>query len=327
MKINKSTLFVLLAILLGNGCTKIDDSINIDKTPVTIKEGIVVFDKIEDYLHIAENIDEKQTELSKQLNQGNFSSLKYRTFSANSSTNGVNSISNFTNDFDTTLYTKYLLEILNEDKICMIDSFLIKVDMDNVFCSVIDQKQYSSETSDILENDFSNPHIMVFLDPSEPVLEVLSGLRDNTITWEGYQDSLARKGGQGICLKRGLRNKEDVKLDYYLGNLGNYRPFTTKAGYYRGFIHFELTAEAYCHYAFDPIEMYGSYSWEGVCKGSKQGTYRQSSYNVSPNGSGGSVHYENIKRLYSGGSALRSVSLTTQATAPSNTVGQVASIN
>jgi hypothetical protein len=139
---------------------------------------------------------------------------------------------------------------------------------------------------------------MVFNHVNEPVLLVLDKIRNNEITWAGYQDELSRKGGQGICLKSGVGYNIDVK----------YANFCTPSNilsscaviYSTGFISFSLYVRATTFNtntnnglikSVHRIE--GQYNWAGVCRGG--GT---SSFDVYI-GNGNYNYY-----LYQGGSAL-----------------------
>jgi len=242
---------------------------------------------------VTENKTGEQNKLNETLKEQGFASLAVRKVNPNN--NGGTVIAEFTNAFDTTLYSKYLLNTLNQDKICSIDGYLVKVDMDNVFCSVIDQTQYRTESADLVNNVFSNPHIMTFVNPDEPVLDVLTRMRNNQLTWPQYQDSLARKGGQGICFKSGARVAEHNVVNPY-GASGNI--VSSVAEYNRYFLHFELVASGYAkfNWAFSYAEMNIEYEYSGVCSGRGIGTRKLITDQKSPR----LLQYA----VYSGGSAL-----------------------
>jgi len=262
-------------------------------TDVQLKNGIVTFNSVADYLKVTENKTGEQNKLNETLKEQGFASLAVRKVNPNNNSGTV--IAEFTNAFDTTLYSKYLLNTLNQDKICSIDGYLVKVDMDNVFCSVIDQIQYPTESADLVNNVFSNPHIMTFVNPDEPVLEVLTRMRNNQLTWPQYQDSLARKGGQGICFKSGARGAEHNVVNPY-GASGNI--VSSVAEYNRYFLHFELVASGYAkfNWAFSYAEMNIEYEYSGVCSGRGIGTRKLITDQKSPR----LLQYA----VYSGGSAL-----------------------
>jgi hypothetical protein len=260
---------------------------------VDLKNGIVTFKSTADYLAATENKKGEQTNLIARLKENMFRSL--RQLPLKSAPSFSNRINEFTNAFDTSLYSNYLLSILNQDKICSINGYLVKVDMDNVFCSVIDQTQYASESADLVNNVFSNPHIMTFVNPDEPVLEVLTRMRNNQLTWPQYQDSLAKKGGQGICFKSGARAEEkNVVIPY--GTSGDIISAVAEYGKY--FLHFELLATGYAkrNWAFSYAEMTFQYEYTGVCNGGGAGTKKI----VTNQKSLGLLQYT----IYSGGSAL-----------------------
>lgn len=328
MKITKGIFLSVILAVIFFSCQKTNDSgfsSSKNELGVTIKNGMVRFASIKAYIKVTEDKNNEQEQLFKQLHDLHFISLSqssYRPSQAN--VNGQ--INSFTNSFDSSLYSEYLLQILNSEKMFMLEDFFVKVDMDNEFSSVLDGAEYPAEFTDIVNNIFTNEHIMEFLNKDEPVLDFLQDLLDQTITWPEYQDSLARKGGQGICFKSGRASAYDSKTDTYIGSLGNPREMYTSAGYFRGFLHFELTAQGDCSYAGDPTVIEGDYHWEGVCKNSGTGHIKQGSENISPGGQNGSTHFQNKFKAYSGGSALKTINLSIRTTAPDGTLSQIASV-
>lgn len=329
MKIKKGIFLSTILVVIFFSCQKTNDSdlsISKNQLGVTIKDGMVRFPSIKAYLKVTEDKNHDQEKLFKQLNDCNFISLSQSSYRP-SQAKITSQINSFTNSFDSSLYSEYLLQILNSDKMFMIGNFFIKVDMDNEFCSVLDGAEYPAEFSDILNNIFTNEHIMEFLNKDEPVLEFLQDLLDQTVTWPEYQDSLAKKGGQGICFKRGRASAHDEKKDTYTSSFGSQQVFWTTTDYFRGFLHFELTAQGDCSIPLDPTSIEGDYNWEGVCRNSGTGHYKHVSENISPGGQNGSTHYQNKFKAYSGGSALKTISLTCQTTCLADgTVGATASI-
>ncbi len=315
MKLFKFTVMGILAVVLFLACTKTDNHSFETETQkdVTIKNGMVNFRTVNDYLNAVENKNGKQEALFEMLKRKNFSSLRKKPVVSSFQGKG-NTINSFTNDFDTTLYSEYLLDILNQDKMFIMDSFLVKVDMDNVFCSMLDLKLYPNDTADLRNNNFSNPHINVFLDPNEPVLEVTTQMRDNTITWTEYQDSLARKGGQGICFKSGAKKQSDYQKRTF-DNEGDH--IVAEVKYNKYFLHFELVANGFqkINWAFAHSTLKGQYEYQGVCKGGGSGTFNINTYTY-PKTNPRLLTYV----VYSGGSALRVTKL--RATTVGGPTGQ-----
>ena len=254
-------------------CKKTDNNIlaSAAENEVTVKNGVVTFPTTADYLAAIDNKSKKQQRMFTTLKEKNFVALRSRPIKQPAITGtGINS---FTNAFDTTLYSEYLLGVLNQDKICSINGYLVKVDMDNVFCSVIDETLYASETGDLRNNVFTNPHVMTFVHPDEPVLEVLTRMRNNELTWAQYQDSLARKGGQGICFKKGAKAEKQYTT-IPVGPAGN--EVVAVSEYNKYFLHFELLASGYAkfNWVFSGSLIEGKYEYVGACKGSGKGTFR-----------------------------------------------------
>jgi hypothetical protein len=275
MKILKFIGVAIFMIAIFLSCKKTEDNplATAAANDVSLKNGVVTFSTTADYLAAIENGSNKQEQLFSLLKENNFIALRQKAIKPNA--NGGAGINSFTNAFDTSLYTKYLLDVLNQDKICSINGYLVKVDMDNVFCSVLDQIRYASESADLVNNRLTNPHIMTFLNPNEPVLEVLARMRNNELTWAQYQDSLARKGNQGICFKSGaspLYNSafRDVNVN------GRILRIFSEASYTTAFVSFELVAygSANGNGISDWVSLNGRYEYEGACKGSGNATIR-----------------------------------------------------
>jgi hypothetical protein len=210
-----------------------------------------------------------------------------------------------------------MLSVLNKNKICMIDSFWVKVDMDNNFCDALDAKRYPNEYTDLLNNAQSNTHIMHFLSQDEPVLDALSGIRNGSLTWDEYQGYVSRKGGQGICFRTGTDGKFNETNKQILTPRGKLN-ILSRAHYMRNFLHFELYAYGYANGdgVSDNIRFTGTYEWEGVCKGSGI-----SSFNIYPN------YWIHQYTIYSGGSALYTAKLRTTTNTYNYGQGFQASIN
>ena len=290
-----ATLFTMIFI----SCKKTNETVSPDLENlgnIQVKNGLVSFSNFAIYLKTVENKNEEQQKLQNKLTTENFSSLRSKPFEANPSSFVAGAINSFTNAFDSSLYTEYMLSVLNTDKIFEIDDFWVKVDMDNNFCNALDKTLYPTEYNDLVTNSTTNSHIMHFLSQDEPVLDALSGIRKGSLTWDTYQDYVGKKGGQGICFRTGGTSQ-------YNQNFINLHPSPFKvyatAKYTRNFLHFELTANGIMqgnNGSIGSIErMFGTYSWEGVCKGSDSGTFTFSL---------GSNIWNYTKVFYSGGSAL-----------------------
>lgn len=255
------------SILMMASCKKTETTMDENKPGndeyktgnISVTNGIVNFSSFATYLKTVENKDKEQAALQQKLNSLNFVSLKRKSYQATPSSFTTNTINSFTNAFDSSLYTDYLLSILNTDKICIIDGFWIKVDLDNQFCDALDSTLYPNEYNDLKNNVQTNNHIMHFLSQDEPVLEALKGIRDGSLTWAQYQEHVSRKGGQGICFRQGVQARTHSPLPRY--NL------TATAQYLTGFISFELSAAGKNSFQ-SQVYLQGRYDWEGSCKNS-----------------------------------------------------------
>ncbi len=146
-------------------------------------------------------------------------------------------------------------------------------------------------------NGIINDAIMTFVNPNEPVLEVLTQMRNGTLTWASYQDQLAKKGGQGICLKRGAQARKFVDTKSIPGTEST---ITASADYGTYFLHFELVAAiGFTNTGLYTPPIYGKFHWEGVCKGFDSNTFSFPNNNLFP------IPKRITTRVfYSGGSAL-----------------------
>lgn len=282
-------------------CKKSGDVQNVNQpqaSEVTVKNGIVTFSSIAAYLKTTENKNGEQAKLEGVLKTAGFKSLKSKAAESApaSVASSTSNIAIITTAFDSSLYSQYLLSILNTDKICSVNGFLVKVDMDNVFCSAIDETLYPGSYNDLKNNVFTNANVMTFTDANEPVVDVLDGIRNATLTWVSYQDQLSKKGGQGICLARGAKGKKDVETVGVQGSNGQ-ATITASADYGQYFLHFELVAAIGAVGTDLPIAFFGRYDWNGVCKGWGNGTYNYPNNNIY-------VPFVHTLVLYSGGSAL-----------------------
>lgn len=271
MKLVKILVLPIFMAAVFFSCKKTGNTedIGLSASDVTVKDGIVTFKSIAAYLAVAENKNGEQSQLAEKLKAVNFKSLKSNAESVAPITSAAssNSIAIITNAFNPALYSDYLLSILNTDKICSINGFWVKVDMDNIFCSAIDVTLYPNGYNDLKNNAFTNSNIMTFTNANEPVIDVLGGIRNNTLTWASYQSQLAQaKGGGGICFGSGRKSEYSGNPKY----LPNGAVIGSSVWYSKEFIHFELGFEAYVNGngIFDRISVSGSYQYEGVCKGS-----------------------------------------------------------
>ncbi len=285
-------------------CQKNDKSKEVNNE-VTLEKGIVSFKKTNTYLSVTSNYEEQQNLVASLKLQG-FKPLSNKTPIPKLQTNG--SITNISNTFDPSLYSDYLLRILNQDKICSINGYWIKVDMDNDFCTAIDAGLYPNEYNDLKNNVFTNNHIMVFLNANEPVLEVLSQIKDGTLTWQQYQNILPNKGGGGICLASGKNNQGDVKYRAYV----NFQ-IVAQVWYRKAFIHFEMVAQGSTTSPAAPndkpkVKIIGTYQYEGVCKGSGSGTILLGNFSL----------WRETYSVYSGGSPLKTTKIKSKTQAQYN---------
>lgn len=240
----------------------------------------MIFKTFSDYREITKNSKTEQAAL-KSLDTRNFKSL--RTKKENATTSRTNR-----ENFDTSLYTQFMLDVLNDDKIFTLNGFYVKIDMENSFCSFIDATLYPNEYNDLKNNNFSNTHIHTFVNELEPALDVLEQIRSGEITWEGYQDLLARKWQPlNICLRAGDR----AQISYINGNsLFMYYQYITN------FLHFELKV-ASRESRYNTTYLQYTYSFETACGDASSG---EVSINNADN------PYNIIQsQIYSGGKALR----------------------
>lgn len=309
MKILKMLMLAMFSLSLIISCQK---NINNNQfatvdaqKKATVQNGVVTFATTANYLIVTENKTGEQQKLISELSKVNFTPLNKSKATGGSGTASIVS-GPLTTNFDPTKYTDYLLSILNEDKICSINGYYVKVDMDNEFCSAIDQSVANGYNL-LKNNDFlnNNPNVMLFTNVNEPVLEVLDQIRNDTLTWASYQDQLARKGGQGICLKSGHAPVESVAL----ASTSSFPRVTvyTYVRYKAQFLSFELYAECYQtrdNNILQPgtMRLQGSYDWVGVCKNSGKSPF----YITGITNADGSRYKFSI---YQGGSALRFVDL------------------
>lgn len=302
MKLLKILAIPIFITVVFFSCKKTDSNsvVAVAESAVTVKKGIVTFTSTAAYLNVTANKNDEQQKLAEKLKADNFMALesKQQELTVSSATSTSSSISTINTSFNADLYSTYLLDILNQDKICSINGYWVKVDMDNIFCSAIDATAYPNEYDDLKNNVFTNAHIMTFINPNEPVIDVLDQIRNNTLTWQGYQTQLANaKGGQGICFKSGANALKKV-VTVPIPNSS--ATITASAEYGTYFLHFELVgAIGSTNLVFTP-PMYGKYHWEGVCKGFDSNTFNYPNNNIFPR-----RIRVTARAFYSGGSALR----------------------
>ncbi len=285
MKVLKFVVFAAFTTLFIVGCNKNKNESTQLQTDiiseVTISKGVVTFLNSQNYLSVAENKNNEQNKLEQKLKVANFIALNTRPEVSPSSANSSNIVPTIkVTSFDRQLYSDYLLSVLNTNKIVSVDGFFVKVDMDNMFCSAIDAL-LPNAYNDLVNNSFAkNANIMIFLNPDEPVIEVLNRIRNNKLTWDQYQFELSKKGsgGQGICFGRGALG--DYKDKVYYNFIGGTLPggqIVVTARYLKNFLHFSLDCQAWVRQAYgDPntivctssVLMNYTYEWEGVCANS-----------------------------------------------------------
>ena len=323
MKLIKFIAITIFMVCVFLSCKKINNENAIAKNEeaYSVQKGVVTFNSVASYLNVIENKNDEWPKYYNKMEEVNFKSLKKNEATPQSSNFTAGSINQITNAFDSDLYTDYLLSILNQDKIVSINGFTIKVDMDNNFCSAIDATLYPNESSDILNNNFNNSHVLVFKHTDEPVLEVLENLRNGTYTWTQYQDEVAtRKGGGGgnggVCLEQGMTSRFNANTKVY-GPHGAGQ-LMARARYIRNFLNFQLKAEAWGNgnNLATNVRMYGSYTYKGQCKGAYS-----ASFDYPAN-----TWYRN-QNFYQGGSPLNSCSLQTTTYSPTYQLSVSASIN
>jgi hypothetical protein len=177
---------VATAVLFaGNSCQKSQDT---DKaTPKTDASSRVVFSSVAEY----ENLfaDPNQTDA---LASG--IAARYGTYQENARAS---------ENPEDTLYSEFLQKILNEDHIVQIGEWIIKVNKVNEKVFVLD-KQYEAEYQDLVNENLSNLHLMIF-STSDEVLPMLQ---------EGYTGSVpndeARVSGLGICGSDATQQAADI---------------------------------------------------------------------------------------------------------------------
>jgi hypothetical protein len=224
---------------------------------VSLKNGVVNFDNVSSYNQIAENKNDEEISLLNSLKSEHFVSLRNKPIQASSNSFVSNGINQLTNNFDSSLYTPFLLTILNSNKVFSLDGFWIKIDMDNEFCSFIDSYTNPNGYQDLVNNNFANPEIHIFYDSDEPVLLALEKIRNREIDWSGYQTELARKNNNpgGICIKRGA---ESASVEKLYNNFGSYVPgghIVVKMKYIKNFLSFCLRFETYMKKHYYPHDV------------------------------------------------------------------------
>jgi hypothetical protein len=275
-----------------------------------IKNGIVTFTNVASYLKVIEDKNKDWQTFSEKMSANNFVALKTKPQADNQSSFVAGAINQFTNAFDQNLYTDYLLSVLNTDKICSVNGYWVKVDMDNEFCSALDATLYPNEFNDLLNNAFANTHIMVFKNADEPVLDVLSEIKSNKMTWSDYQVLLSRKTNNpgGICFRRGASADSKSEDLLNIPVIANFAAgvINSKVSYIKNFISFTLNWNSKVRRNFPPIiticnksvsfRVRCQYEFEGACKGSGNGDSWYDNINQDCNEFSGTV--------YQGGSAL-----------------------
>ncbi len=315
MKILKFLVIPIFMMVVFFSCKKTNNE-NVGATEVdnsyTFKNGMATFSNVAAYLKVIEDKDKNKEWLtfSEKMNASNFIALNTKPQADNPRSFVAGAINQFTTAFNKDLYTDYLLRILNTDKICSINGYWVKVDMDNGFCSALDAALYPKEFNDLLNNTFANKNIMVFTNEDEPVLDVLSEIKSNKMTWADYQVLLSRKTNNpgGICFRKGAQDAiatEDltnipVLLNFAAGVI------TSKARYIKNFISFTLNWESKVRRNFPPLtaicnkgvsfRVRCTYEFEGACRGSGYGDTWYNNINQDCNEFSGTV--------YQGGSAL-----------------------
>ncbi len=314
MNFKKLMLPCVLVVFILSACQKnIDESVNLQSanTYLTINKGMVTFSSVSNYLKVTENKNGEEQKAFQYLNENNFKALKYRQSSSHINNNNI--VSTITDSFNVDLYSDYLLQLLNQDKIFSLNGFLVKVDMDNEFCSAIDSSVANAynllKTNAFLNN---NTNVMLFTNVNEPVLEVLEKIRNNEITWNEYQIELSRsKGGQGICLKAG--KQQEIVSKIYYNFIGGTLPggYIVANGEYRAeFLSFRFRFESWVGNVVNvstpvcgsSLRLNYIFQWAGVCKNGASGDMWMDNRGVECNKIG--------QTLYSGGSALKTANLT-----------------
>jgi hypothetical protein len=115
----------------------------------------VVFQSIDEY----ESLFEDPTQTEAKTNE---IAARYGTYTENA---------RLAETPEDTLYPEFLQKILNDDHIVEIGNWLIKVNMENKVCSVLD-KQYVGEYKDLANDNFNNSHIQIY-STDEEVLNLL----------------------------------------------------------------------------------------------------------------------------------------------------------
>ncbi len=87
-----------------------------------------------------------------------------------------------------TLYPDFLRTILNVDKIFAVDSFLIKMDLENNRALVINSTVTNAYTT-LTSNDITNINVIVFDIDEDYALDVLNAIQKGTLTLSEYKNS------------------------------------------------------------------------------------------------------------------------------------------
>jgi hypothetical protein len=250
---------VILFSCKKNDC--IHKAPDFENDPVIIN-GVATFKTIKDYVNAAENIYGRQKIVIEKLQLQNFASLKNIYGSYLAFPYGKNAL---VNTFNPDLYTNWLLHILNQDKICCIDGYWIKIDLEKGFCAALDAEKYKDEFEDIKDNVFTNGHILRFDNEGVPVLEVLDSIRQNQLQGKDERLKYTPINVAGACTGTGTASNISSVPVYSGGAL-----IMSIARYRQVFIQFELAADGYVNGAgiYDDITLTGKYEFVGLCNGS-----------------------------------------------------------
>lgn len=294
-KIIPSFVLLLAIICLNYSCTKdLSETNRLEPQfeALKITDGRLTYPSTNNFRKALESLTKEDNRVIQNLHNLAYSKLKNEQRHAGV---GINNVQNIIDPslYDSTLYTEFMKTALNEKKMMQIGNYVIKVDMDNNFCSAINIVDYPGADVDVLSNNFSRVGMMLFTNDQEPVLAVMDSINNSTYSFAQYEDDRARKGGQGICFRSGIDARQSFAP---LINAQGHK-LEAQVKYIKNFLHFQLSSYTYITAPFNATAtVTGNFEWSGACSGSGSGNILWYAKNFSP-GITGVTHY-------SGGSAL-----------------------
>jgi hypothetical protein len=194
-----------IGLVTMTSCTKEDDKV----TTTTQSNGNarVVFSSIEEYEKLFE-------EPSKSDSLAGVAGARFGIY---------NEYARLLENPEDILYPEFLLKILNDDRIVQIENWIVKVDMITERCLVL-EKKYAHEYNDLVNDNLSNPHVMIF-DIADNVLPMLR---------EGYTGSNIEENTRisGLFCKGVSSYEKESDLLYFTGDYEPVAPITGSTSYY-----------------------------------------------------------------------------------------------